>query len=229
MSMLKISTYPDEGIVLTMDSFDSFTLTYDVSWDSIPIYGRQDPIQSYKSTGQTVNFSVPFMPAKFGEKDPDDDTIIRHETMDWLVKSLNKMLRQIYNNGIINQSPLLRVEIGAADNPFYGTSGFILAPSSVSMDYGDRGRLIQQETHVGGSYPGIPFAPIGLSVIPQKILVTFSGAIINIETVYRPASTASPTNPSTTNATPALQADANTANIISGNPILKNWKPPKTP
>ena len=215
--MLRISSYPDESTVVSFQSIDNFTLTYDISWDSVPIYGRQDPIQSYKSTGQTVSFSAPFRP---DQNEPGTKKFIK--SMDWLVKNLNKMLRPTYDNGIINQSPLLKVELGGAENPFYGKSGFILAASSVSLDYGERGRLIQQmmESHNPGFGAGIDMG--ANSVIPQKILVSFSGPIINIETVYKPASSASPTDPSTT--TPSPQADANTGWVLDF-----DWRRMSTP
>ena len=211
--MVQIFSYPDEEIFLAFQHLDSFSVSYDISWDSVPIYGRQDSIQSYKSTGQTVTFAVMVNSPQPGGKETPGSA-------PWIIKNLNKMLRPSYSNNIINQSPLLRVDIGTIDNPYYSTPGFVLAPSSVSVDYGDRGRLVQQSIYGSGVDPNA-----NLDVLPEKMLITFSGPIINLETVYRAASSASPTDPSTTTSTPTPQADANTAKTTSpatSNPILKH-------
>lgn len=197
-ALINIWSFP-AGKRIGFKSIDSFSVNYDISWDSVPIYGRQDPIQSYKSTGQTVSFAVPFRPQGKGM------------TMAYMIKALNNLLRPTYDAGIINQAPLLKVEISDRANPFYGTSGFVFAPSSVSLDYGDRARLIQQSINV----PGQTGLTDDVAIQPTRILISFSGPIINIETVYGSSSKSSPspTDPSVTTSTPSPQADAATANI----------------
>ena len=44
------------------DGIDNFDRSYSVQWESVNVYGRQDAIQTYQSTGETVNLSWPLKP-----------------------------------------------------------------------------------------------------------------------------------------------------------------------
>ena len=44
------------------DGIDSFNRSYNISWDSVSVYGRQDAIQTYQSTGETIGLDFPLKP-----------------------------------------------------------------------------------------------------------------------------------------------------------------------
>ena len=60
---VKISRYPKKFDALVegklgFNIVESVSIDYDISWESISVYGRQDAIQSYKTTGQTLSVQV---------------------------------------------------------------------------------------------------------------------------------------------------------------------------
>ena len=48
--------------LLFKDGIDSFSRSYNISWESVSVYGRQDAIQTYQSTGETINLTFPLKP-----------------------------------------------------------------------------------------------------------------------------------------------------------------------
>ena len=58
----QIYSFPDAANALDFSSLETFGINYDIQWDSVNVYGRQDAIQSYKATGQTISFSFPYAP-----------------------------------------------------------------------------------------------------------------------------------------------------------------------
>ena len=72
MAKYKIYSFPDGSSPLEFSSLETFGLSYDIQWDSVNVYGRQDAIQSYKATGQTLNFSFPYAP---NTGDTDDESL----------------------------------------------------------------------------------------------------------------------------------------------------------
>ena len=39
------------------DGIDNFSRSYNINWESVDVFGRQDAIQTYQSTGETINLS----------------------------------------------------------------------------------------------------------------------------------------------------------------------------
>ena len=98
-TVVSIERYPDKiRGKLNFSILESVSLDYDISWESISVYGRQDPIQSYKTTGQTISITV----AKTFTKASDFKNV---------VKALNQFARPIYEDGNIARAPLWKITL----------------------------------------------------------------------------------------------------------------------
>ena len=178
MAKYKIYSFPDGSSPLVFSSLETFGLSYDIQWDSVNVYGRQDAIQSYKATGQTLNFSFPYAP---NTGDTDDGSL----ELQQFLKILNSLTRPIYKNNIIETSPLVVLDFGSLKNSFYTDQKVIFAPTTINLDYGDKARLISRSIQ-GASNPANDGEIFGsaLPVQPNKIIVSFSGPIIHVGQQY---------------------------------------------
>jgi len=167
--------------IKTASGVESFSISYNMEWEGVSVYGRQDPIQSYKSTGETMSLSFPLI--ENSEYQPVDKTTSL-DSLNTMIKYISKLCRPIYLGGAIKQSPLIYVVVGA-DTDFvtvidefsfpdqcFGGKPYIVAPSSLSIDFGDRARTISSYTEGGGTLGK------ALTIVPSKCLVTLSGAIL---------------------------------------------------
>ena len=170
---------------------DTFTLTYDIQWDSVSVYGRQDAIHSYKATGQTVSFSFPYSPVEKGAKDPETGEIL-FGTINDITNILSSLTRPVYdaNGQYIERSPIVRVTL-LKGSSFYLNGPFLMAPTSVTVDYGDRIRNIQSQIYGNNSEYFEEAA-----ATPAKLLISFSGPIIHQNVIYKTMKRSiSPTSP----------------------------------
>ncbi len=150
------------------DGIDSFDKSYNIAWDSVNVYGRQDAIQTYQSTGETINLTWPLKPGT-------DPKVFNYQ-LDALLK-LGKFVRPLYGseNGIdrIVESPLLLIRyrnlIVEEYNDGNGTP-LLIAPNSLSINYGDRAR------EVVTSNKGL--------LVPKRIVISLSGVVINQSKKY---------------------------------------------
>ena len=168
-----------DNYISTGNAPDTFTITYDIQWDSVSVYGRQDHIHTYKTTGQTVGFSFPIKPVTKEEKKAQGYGL----TVADITKRLTELTRPYYKDNTPNISPILKVSL-IKDNSFYLDGPFLMAPTSVSIDYGDRLRNIQSQIYGAGS-PVTGDVLGDQQIKPAKMLVTFSGAIIHQDVIYR--------------------------------------------
>jgi len=170
-TVVSIERYPDKiRGKLNFSILESVSLDYDISWESISVYGRQDPIQSYKTTGQTISITV----AKTFTKASDFKNV---------VKALNQFARPIYEDGNIARAPLWKITL--LDGNGYVESPLVIAPNSLNVDYGDRLRKIaavRGNAGVGGFGDDV-FGQITDS-FPKRISVSFGGALINTTRQY---------------------------------------------
>lgn len=176
MAKYKIYSFPDGSSPLEFSSLETFGLSYDIQWDSVNVYGRQDAIQSYKATGQTLNFSFPYAP---NTGDTDDESL----KLQKFLKILNSLTRPIYKNDIIETSPLVVLDFGSLDNSFYTDRKVIFAPTTINLDYGDKARLISRSIQ-GASNPANAGDILQSAVQPNKVIVSFSGPIIHVGQQY---------------------------------------------
>ena len=188
MSRVLITRYPtppniepfsdSDPMFMDFKSLDSVSIGYDLSWDSVSVYGRQDPIHSYKATGETLSFGVVYNP-ETGEEIGD------------MMEKLGQLTRPVYYNNVIQQSPLWYVKI--LDNVIYSKSNFIFVPFSVNVDFGDRIRSIEQTIYgKGGNFGSVELKPG--NTFPKKILITFNGPIISNSPKYSTTSAGSGPN-----------------------------------
>jgi hypothetical protein len=168
---IKIERWPtdiENSLDASDSSVDSFTLTYDIQWDSVPVYGRQDAIHSYKATGQTVSFSFPITPNDINQ-------------LSDITRTLSSLTRPVYDKGYIKRSPIIRVTL-LKGSSFYLDGPFLMAPTSLSVDYGDRIRNIQSQIYGTNTFDSSKDL---LEKIPAKLLITISGPIIHQEIIYQ--------------------------------------------
>jgi hypothetical protein len=179
---VKIKRYPSDkkaGGSLNFSILESVSLSYDMSWESVPIYGRQDAVQSYKTTGQTISISV----AK---------TFRTAKSFKILINNLNKFSRPIYENGVIVRSPLWQITLLGGNG--YVESPFVIAPSSISVDYGDRLRKIEAVRLNPGSRGVNSVGNIfgNINAVPKRVSVSISGVLINTKRQYTSLGSAAP-------------------------------------
>ena len=147
------------------DGIDNFDRSYSVQWESVNVYGRQDAIQTYQSTGETVNLSWPLKPGTNPAEYNDQLEAIL---------ALGKFVRPLYAEGRIKESPLLRIKfrnliVETLETPT-GTP-LLIAPTSISVNYGDRARDVINSDGTK-------------LVVPKRIVISLSGAVINTTTKY---------------------------------------------
>ena len=201
---VKIERYPDKlKGSLNFITLESVSLDYDISWESIPVYGRQDAIQTYKTTGQTISMTV----AKTFKKAKQFKT---------LISNLNKFSRPVYEDGVIVRSPLWKVTLLGGNG--YVETPLVIAPTSVSVDYGDRLRKIESLRFDAGASVNTRNKNIAavfgkIKSIPKRVSISISGVVINTEESYLSFSTAlDPSGPIVEPGTP--QAKGTTGAIL---------------
>ena len=149
------------------DGIDSFDRSYNISWDSVSVYGRQDAIQTYQSTGETINLSFPLKPG--------DDPHTFNMQLEALL-ALGKFARPFYSGGRIKESPILKIRyrnlIVEEYNGGNGTPLWI-APTSISVNYGDRARDVLD-----------PSSTKRKLIVPRRISISLGGAVINVDKKY---------------------------------------------
>lgn len=193
---VKISRYPKKFGALIEPQIEftiveSISISYDMSWESIPVYGRQDAIQNYKTTGQTLSAQVAMIidgDATIGGKTYNTVALFRY-----ILKSLNSLARPVYEGDVIVQSPLWKVMLfpdptgnvglGYAE----GQNEVVIAPQSISVDYGDRLRKI--DALRGSSIGDLDFEDMSFEggkevALPKRLAISFSGPIINTKPVF---------------------------------------------
>jgi hypothetical protein len=146
------------------DGIDQFDRSYNISWDSVSVYGRQDAIQTYQSTGETINLSFPLKPGS----NPDEFNM----QLDALL-ALGKFARPLYSDGRIKESPILKIRyrnlIVEEYNDGNGTPLWI-APTNISVNYGDRARnFVEGKRKL---------------IVPKRISISLGGAVINVDKKY---------------------------------------------
>ena len=141
------------------EGIDSFSRSYSAQWDSVNVYGRQDAIQTYQSTGETISLSWPVK--------PDEENDFYKEQLKAIL-ALGKFIRPLYSSaGRILEAPLLEIRYRNLIVEDYDTKTPILcAPSSIEVNYGDRARNIT--TSDGDRL-----------ILPKRINISLSATIIN--------------------------------------------------
>lgn len=156
------------------DGIDQFDRSYNINWDSISVYGRQDPIQTYQSTGETITLSFPLKPGD----NPDEF----NAQLDALL-ALGKFARPLYSGNMIKESPILKIRyrnlIVEEYNKGNGTPLWI-APTSISINYGDRARNFA----ISNSNKKL--------IVPKRISISMSAAVINVDKKYYEVETLTP-------------------------------------
>ena len=148
------------------DGIDSFDRSYSVQWESVNVYGRQDAIQTYQSTGETISLSWPL---KLGTEPSEYNEQLN------AILALGKFVRPLYTECRIKESPLLRIQyrnlvVENLNNEGTGTP-LLIAPTSISVNYGDRARDV--------------ISPDGTKlVVPKRIIISLSGVVINTTPKY---------------------------------------------
>ena len=197
---IQINKYPffsNTPNIKAKHGIDSFSISYDIAWDSVSVYGRQDPIQQYQTTGEVLSVTFPLLS---GDKGIGDYTNLAKLTE--TVNTISQLARPIYNKiykgvQVINTSPLIELFIMNTDwnligrNTFarnntsklWGGKIYIIAPTNINIDFGDRSRTISSFTE-GGATLGPGFGPELEESLPKKCLVTLSGPIISTEIKY---------------------------------------------
>jgi len=149
------------------DGIDAFDRSYNINWDSVSVYGRQDAIQTYQSTGETINLNFPLKPG--------DNPAEFNMQLDALL-ALGKFARPFYNGGMISEAPLLRIRYrNLIVEDYNGGKGtpMIIAPTSISVNYGDRARDVLAPGSVNRKL-----------IVPKRISISLSGAVINLNQKY---------------------------------------------
>ena len=106
--------YPDDLVIKMVatnrymvfyDGIDSFDRSYSLAWDSVNVYGRQDAIQTYQSTGETISLSWPL-------KSGTDPDVFNYQLEALL--ALGKFVRPLYgkqnDTERIIEAPLLLIK-----------------------------------------------------------------------------------------------------------------------
>jgi hypothetical protein len=169
--------YPDDLVIKMVatnrymvfyDGIDSFDRSYSLAWDSVNVYGRQDAIQTYQSTGETISLSWPLKPGT----DPD----VFNYQLEALL-ALGKFVRPLYgkqnDTERIIEAPLLLIKYrNLIVEEYSGGTGteLLIAPSSLSVNYGDRAREVSTTQ--------------GNLLVPKRILISLSGVVINQSKKY---------------------------------------------
>lgn len=150
------------------DGIDSFSRSYNINWDSVSVYGRQDAIQTYQSTGETISLDLPLKPGD----NPDEFNM----QLDALL-ALGKFVRPFYTDaGVIKEAPLLRIRYrNLIVEEYNGGKGtpVIIAPTNISVNYGDRARDVLA--------PGSTNRKL---IVPKRIAISLGGAVINLDQKY---------------------------------------------
>jgi len=174
MANVIIDRYPrlgrDFAGHLEFSILESVSLNYDIGWESVSVYGRQDAIQSYKTTGQTISLTVA---QPFGDPQEFKD----------LLQVLNKFSRPIYEDHLISRSPLWSIKLLGGNG--YVEESIVIAPNSVSVDYGDRLRKIAAVRGTSVAAAGDNDGIFGeIESFPKRISVSIGGAVINTKRQY---------------------------------------------
>ncbi len=167
-------TYPDDLVIqmiatgkylLFRDGIDSFNRSYNINWESIDVYGRQDAIQTYQSTGESISVSWPLKPG----------TQVEEYTQQLkAILALGKFARPYYSDGSIIESPLLRIKYRNLIIQDYPDTPLLIAPNSITVDYGDRAREVERS--MGEAVNNI--------IVPKRINITLNGMVINTTRKY---------------------------------------------
>tara|TARA_R110000824_G_scaffold46072_6_gene132819 strand:- start:187 stop:837 length:651 start_codon:yes stop_codon:yes gene_type:complete len=164
---LIIQTVASGKYLIFRDGIDSFDRSYSISWDQVSVYGRQDAIQTYMSTGETISLSFPLKPSTI----PDE-----FNRQLEAILALGKFARPYYSGGLIKESPILKIRyrnlIVEEYNDSKGTPLWI-APTSISVNYGDRAR----DVLAAGSQTR-------KLIVPKRISISLSAAVINVDKKY---------------------------------------------
>jgi len=155
---------------LNFSILESVSLDYDIGWESVSVYGRQDAIQSYKTTGQTISLTVA-------------QTFTSAQQFKNLLATLNKFSRPIYENDLISRSPLWSIKL--LDGNGYIETPIVIAPNSVSVDYGDRLRKIAAVRGSAVDTTGAGDDIFGkIEKFPKRVSISIGGAVINTKRQY---------------------------------------------
>ncbi len=165
---LIIQMVASQKYLIFKDGIDSFDRSYSINWDSVNVYGRQDAIQTYQSTGETINLNFPVKP----RDNPDE---FNHQ-LDALL-ALGKFARPFYSDsGKIMESPILKIRFrNLIVEEYNGGSGTPLwiAPTGISVNYGDRARDILAPNSVKRKL-----------VVPKRVVISINAAVINVDKKY---------------------------------------------
>jgi hypothetical protein len=181
------------GTAIFGDGVESFTMSYDVQWDAVSVYGRLDPIQTYKSTGQTFqlvfwvkgNSSMADGELWF-EKNSVVDTVKRELQQKISFNDLklfaSRYARALYDtDGNIIEAPVVEIQFPYEKNiPDFQWINAKCILTSISLDYGDTARFSAARGE-GRDFGDFGDVKAG-ALIPQKVIVSISGAIVE-ETV----------------------------------------------
>lgn len=152
--------------IVFRDGIDGFNRSYNINWDSVDVYGRQDAIQTYQSTGEVINITWPLKP----RTNPEEYNLQLEAIL-----ALGKFARPFYSGGIIQEAPLLLIKYRNLIVENYeedSGSPLLIAPNSISVDYGDRAR---DDVSQWGDRR---------IVVPKRINLSLSGVVINTTNKY---------------------------------------------
>ena len=165
---LVIKFVANDNYMVFSDGIDSFDKSYNIAWDSVNVYGRQDAIQTYQSTGETINLTWPLKPGT----DPE----AFNYQLDALLK-LGKFVRPLYGKENdtyrIVEAPLLMIKYrNLVVEEYKEGSGtpLLIAPNSLSINYGDRAREVVKSSKK--------------LIVPKRITISLSGVVINQSRKY---------------------------------------------
>jgi len=237
-----ITTMSDRNQVFIKgkSGLDSFSISYNIEGEGVSVYGRQDPIQSYKSSGETMSLTFPLvMDVDYRDVAADIEkgthAVTALDALNTWLERISKLCRPIYQGGAIKQSPLVLVVVGANEallnstgvetTAQFGGAPYIVAPTSLSIDFGDRARTISafiqgggtQSTNVAAKDAAMKLGAKG--IVPSKVLITFSGAILYPDRRYLTIAAsrgADDSNDTSANATKKKEAKTAAATANSG-------------
>ena len=154
------------------NGIDSLSRSYNIQWDGVTVYGRADAIQTYKATGDTFNLSWPVI---FSQT----DSVTSSKRLRKIQAFARWWSRPRWEDGFITEAPLFAVQYPVpSETPWIRV---IAAPTSISLDFGDRARLISSiETDKASAID--VFSEVQNNAFPERILVTLSGIVVeNLE------------------------------------------------
>jgi len=171
------------------DGVESFTMSYDIQWDAVSVYGRLDPIQTYKSTGQTFQL-VFWVKGKSSmqtgelwfEKDAEVNETEKEEKQKQSFNDIklfaSRFARALYDpDGNIIEAPVVEIQFPWKKNiPDFQWVNAKCILTSISLDYGDTARFSAARGE-GRDFGGLADVDAG-ALIPQKVIVSISGAIV---------------------------------------------------